>query len=794
MLGKKKEYPVPNAYGLTPAEQVKLTSGADFWGTEEFPAANIPRFRMSDGPHGLRFQPGAGDHLGINASEPSTAFPTGSALACTWDPALVAKMGQAIGQEARSLHVDMVLGPGVNIKRNPLCGRNFEYFSEDPHLAGKLAAGWINGIQGAGVGACLKHFAANNQEDDRLRSDSLVDPIALHELYLEAFRIAVTESQPEGVMCSYNRINGTYASDNAYLLSTVLRRQWGFKGAVITDWGALNDKVKALNAGTDLEMPGDKHMFDQQALAGLAAGRLKPEALTRAVAKIAQLAQKQRPAFTGDRAQLLRENARLAEHIEEQAAVLLKNDHTILPLQPSDRILVVGEMADATRYQGAGSSHINAAETVSILQGLDAAHVAYTYQNGADQAATLAAARTADKVVFVAGLPETAESEGFDRQTMALPQDQNNLISAIAAVNPRVVVLLVAGAPVELPWADQVQGLLNLYLGGERVGTAAQHLLYGTATPSGKLAETYPLHYRDVPSSALYNQNNGSVGYAESVYVGYRYYDKAQVPVRFPFGYGLSYTTFAVTNVHLDQASISPQGTIRVTATVKNTGDRAGAEVVQAYVGNDPDVALTPLKTLQSFAKVALAPGEEKTITLALPAQAFSEWDDAQQAYVLPTGTKTVIVATSAAAADIITTLPVTLQGAAASTRPTQVPAWYRQPQGLPSLTDFTAMSGLTVTPVRTPQPGEYTPYNTPREMSRTSWAVRQVTDAIEKKLVGTTQPTSVEDRFMQTILLDTPIIRLAQQSSGSFPLPLVNRLVALANRHYTGLVTGHRW
>ncbi|MCI2172146.1 glycoside hydrolase family 3 C-terminal domain-containing protein [Schleiferilactobacillus perolens] len=793
MLKKQKQYNVPNAYGLTPEEQVKLTSGADFWGTEAFPAANIPRFRMSDGPHGLRYQAGAGDALGINHSEPSTAFPTGSALACTWDPALVAAMGAAIGQEARSLDVDMVLGPGLNIKRNPLCGRNFEYFSEDPVLTGHLAAGWVKGIQSTGVGACVKHFAANNQENDRLRSNSIVDPIALHELYLTAFRIAVKAAQPEGVMCSYNRINGTYASDNRYLLSDVLRKTWGFNGAVITDWGALNDKVASLNAGTDLEMPGDGHMFDQQALQGLADGRLAPTALTRAVAKIAQLAQKKRPAFQGDRQKLLTDNAQLAQKIEENAAVLLKNDDHILPLKETDNIVVVGEMAEQTRFQGAGSSHINPPTQVSILEGLDNAHVAYHYEpgyrltddTGVDAAAAVAAARDADKVIFVAGLPEIDESEGFDRTTMALPAVQNKLIEAIAAVNPHIVVLLIAGAPVELPWTDHVQGLLNLYLGGESVGNAASRLLYGIVNPSGKLAETYPMQYQDVPSSQLYGKNNGSVGYAESVYVGYRYYDKAAVPVRFPFGFGLSYTDFTLQNAVLSAAQITPDGQVQVNVTVTNTGTTDGAEVVQVYVGDAAadTKALTPKQTLQGFAKVFLAAGTSQIVTITLPAQAFKEWDDHDQRWLLPTGQRQIRVATSSDAAGLV--LPITLAGENTSVRPVKVPDWYIRPQGHPSMAAFEEMSGLHVPVDRAPVPGMYTPLSTPRELSEYSWTNRHIMDLAREKMIGTKNPTTPADRFMEKIIMDTPIIRLAQQSSGMLPLAVVNRLVGIANRRY---------
>ncbi|KRN19099.1 beta-glucosidase [Lacticaseibacillus camelliae DSM 22697 = JCM 13995] len=403
---------------LSDQDAIKLTSGQDFWSSEN--VAGIPAIRMSDGPHGLRYQAQASDHLGINEAVPATAFPTASASASSWDPRLLVKMGAAIGEEARSMNVDVVLGPGVNIKRNPLGGRNFEFFSEDPLLTGALATAWINGLQSKGVGASLKHFAGNSQETDRLRSDSLIDATALHELYLEAFRLAVTQSQPETVMIAYNLLNGTYMSDHEYLLNTVLRGQWGFKGAVVSDWGALNDKVKSLNAGTDLEMPSSGHLFDKPALAALKTGQLDRARLTRAVANIAAIADRKRPAFTGDRDALLQSHVALAQNIEENSAVLMKNDGT-LPLQPGRKLAVIGALADQTRIQGAGSSHITTPQSISILAGLKAAghefaYVAgYTLDGQADPAlvkAAVATAKKAEDVIVVLGLPATAEATG----------------------------------------------------------------------------------------------------------------------------------------------------------------------------------------------------------------------------------------------------------------------------------------------------------------------------------------------------------------------------------------------
>lgn len=783
---------------LSPQEKMTLTSGHDFWSSEPLYPHNIPSFRMSDGPHGLRYQAQAGDHLGLNKSVPSTSFPTASASACTWDLDLLYQMGQGIAKEAQSCQVDMVLGPGVNIKRNPLCGRNFEYFSEDPYLAGQLGASWINGLQDQGIAACLKHFACNNQENDRLLSDSLVDPVALHELYLEAFRIAVEQSQPESIMCAYNKINGTYASDNYYLLTEVLRRQWGFKGAVITDWGALNNKVKAINAGTDLEMPSSQHMFDQAALADLKTGELSAQALDRAARHVITLARQPRPKFEGDRSVLLTQNATLAQKIAENSIVLLKNTAHILPLQPTDKLLVVGEMAQHTRYQGAGSSHINPPAAISIIAGLKSENIQFNYQVGyrfdnqqttALAAAARQSAQEADKVILVLGLPEVAESEGFDRTSLDLPANQNDLVDQLAQVNPNLIILLVAGAPVTLPWLDQTKGLLNLYLNGENVGKACARILNGQVNPSGKLAETYPIAYKDVPSAQTYDHNTRSVAYEESLYVGYRYYDKANVAVNFPFGFGLSYTTFKLAQLQRDTTHIAPGQQLTLSVALTNTGPIAGQEVVQVYVGADPKAPLTPLTALKAFQKVPLAPGETKTVTFTLPAQAFMQWDPDLEQWRLPKGSRRLYVGTSSRNLPLETV--VTLDGAT-SVRTQALPQWYITPVGYPNATDFELLSGLRAKPMLATPVGAFTAMNTPRELSKGSLPVRQITNLIRHyQTKDLADPKGSEAQFMDKIILDTPLIRLSQQTQGQFSLPMLKRLVALANHNYWRALVG---
>ena len=599
---------------MTLEDKIKLCSGAGFWESESMEQYGIPSFFMSDGPHGLRTQKGESDHLGINQSEQSTCFPTASASASSWNPHLLRRMGEAIGEEALHYGVDVVLGPGVCMKRNPLCGRNFEYFSEDPYLAGVMGTNWIRGVQSKGVGTSLKHYAANNQEQDRMMGDSMVDERALREIYLSAFEMAVKESQPDTVMCSYNKINGTFSSDNKKLLTDILREEWGFQGLVVTDWGAMNDRIKAYQAGCDLEMPSSNGMFDEDAKRAVAEGKLSEADIDACVERIIKLARKARETRGGiaDGYSFdVEAHHNLAKEIAAESAVLLKNEDTILPLEKTARIALCGAMAETVRYQGAGSSHINPTKLSSLRAAMETAggNTAYypSYELGGERNAyelqrAVDGAKEADVAVLVVGLPDSYESEGYDRQHMAMPESHCELVSEIAKVNPNVVVVLMGGSPVEMPWLADAKAVLNLYLGGQAVGEAAASLLYGDANPSGKLAETYPVSYKDCSSSETFGVNPRQVEYTESIYIGYRYYEKAGIPVQFPFGYGLSYTRFVLSDFTVKSGEntagtdfvwnpLKKDEKLVVSCKVKNTGDRAGAEVVQIYVSDrTPDI------------------------------------------------------------------------------------------------------------------------------------------------------------------------------------------------------------
>ena len=562
-------------------EKVALGSGLGHWQTKAFPRLGIPSLFMADGPHGLRKQENAGDHLGLTASVKSTCFPTASALGSSFDPTLLRRVGDALGKEARRLGVQLVLGPGVNMKRNPLCGRNFEYYSEDPYLSGKLAAAWIHGVQQHQVGVSLKHFACNNQESGRMASDSLVDERALREYYLPAFEMAVKEARPATLMCAYNKINGVYASDNKRLLTTILREEWGFDGLVMTDWGAMNDRVKSIQAGLDLEMPDSKGRFDKEVSAAVKAGELDEKLLDRMVDRVLNLVDRCPSQDGSDLPEdLFDQHHNLAREVAAQCAVLLKNEGGILPLTQGEPVRVIGAFAKTPRYQGTGSSQVNPTHLSSLLEGLAAQGVAYRYAQGyrmedtADEALieeALELARGAGPLVLCLGLTASYESEGYERKTLALPQNQLRLLARLHAVNPDIVVLLTGGAAMETPWLHQARAVLLTHLAGQAGGLAAADLLLGHKSPGGRLAETWPLSYQDVISSSYYTQVPQQVPYYESMYAGYRYADSAGIPVRFPFGHGLSYTRFAWRDLRLVQ-----KGTYDYEArlVVKNTGEQ----------------------------------------------------------------------------------------------------------------------------------------------------------------------------------------------------------------------------
>lgn len=605
---------------LTAEEKAALVSGTDFMYSNRIPRLGIPALRMSDGPHGLRVQTEGGDN-GVTGSQPATAFPTAACTASGWNRENLRRMGAAIAQECRYYGVHILLGPGANIKRNPLAGRNFEYFSEDPLLAGELAAAQTEGVQSGGVAVSVKHFALNNSENFRFMGNSIADLRAVREIYLKVFERIVRKAHPATMMCAYNKINGEYCSQNKWLLTDVLRKEWGFDGLVMTDWGAMHDRVAALKAGLDLEMPGDSAICRKWILDALADGTLAAEDLDRACENVLRIVDKYAVLPQETDAQFPA-HAVLAREIAEDCAVLLRNDG-MLPLSEEGTYLVAGDLFERMRYQGAGSSMINPTRVVSPMAAFDAMGVRYTYVRGyaADGegdahlvAEALQAAKDKDAVLVFAGLTDDAESEGSDRGHMRLPENQLALIDALCAAGKRVCVVLFGGAPVELPFAQKVSAILNMYLPGQSGGEACANLLFGRSTPCGRLAETWPMRYEDVPGHETFGKDVNEV-YRESIYVGYRYYLTAKTPVRYPFGYGLSYTSFAYRDILVEDKGDA----VDVSCTLSNTGRRRGAEVVQLYVKAPASDVFKPEKELRAFCKVYLNAGASERVRLTVP-------------------------------------------------------------------------------------------------------------------------------------------------------------------------------
>lgn len=620
---------------MTLEEKASLCSGRDFWHTKAIERLGVPGVMMCDGPHGLRKQVGEGDHLGINVSIETNCYPSASALASSFDRDVLRQLGTALGQECQAEDVAMLLGPGLNMKRSPLCGRNFEYFSEDPYLAGELGAAYIQSLQAQGVAACVKHFAANNQETRRMSGSSNMDERTLNEIYLPAFEAAVKKGGTRSVMCAYNAINDTFCSENKMLLTDTLRQKWGYQGFVVTDWGAVKDRVKGLLAGLDLEMPGGGGVQDAKIVEAVKNGTLDETVLDQAVRNMLQFVadyqQHRKPNTKIDRAA----NTVLSGELAAKCAVLLKNEDQVLPVSDSAKVAFIGEFAAKPRYQGAGSSHINVPHAVSALEAAEGKNVIYAqgYDIHTDENAqelliqAVEAAKAADTAVIFAGLPDSFETEGCDRDTMEMPANQNALIEAVAAVNPNTVVVLHGGSAMELPWLDRVKGVLYVALGGENVGTAAVKLLLGEVNPSGKLAETWPKRLEDNPSYLNFPGEDGVVKYAEDIFVGYRYYDKKKMDVLFPFGYGLSYTEFSYSDLKLDKAEMADTDILTVTCKVKNVGSVTGAEAVQLYVRDETSSVRRPIRELKGFDKVVLAPGEEKEIRFTLDKRSFAYYE-----------------------------------------------------------------------------------------------------------------------------------------------------------------------
>ena len=615
---------------LTLEEKCALLSGAETFKTRGMPEHGIPQIWLSDGPHGLRKQAGESDHLGLNPSVPATCFPTASAVANSWDAALGEEIGAALGEEAAAQEVSVVLGPGLNMKRNPLCGRSFEYFSEDPYLAGKLAAGYIRGIQSKGVAACPKHFAVNSQETRRMASDSIVDERTLREIYLTGFEIAVKEGHPRSIMSSYNLVNGTYANENKHLLMEILRGEWGFDGAVITDWGGSNDHALGVKNGSTLEMPAPGGDSVRELLAAVESGKISESDIDARLSELLPLVFDTKAALDAAPREFdAAAHHALARRAAAESLVLLKNEGSLLPLAAGSKVAVIGDFAKNPRYQGAGSSMVNSTQVDVLLDKLiDSELNVIGYQQGFDrhgkpdaalQKSACELATQADTVVLCMGLDEIAESEGLDRSNLRLAQNQVDLLQAVAAVNPKIVVVLYSGSVVETPWLDNCQALLYAALGGQAGAGAVADALTGKVNPCGKLAETWPLAYADIPSAADFATRRKTVEYREGLYIGYRYFTTAEKAVRFPFGYGMSYTTFAYSDMAADEQGVS--------LTVTNTGSVAGTEIVQLYVAKKNSELFRPAKELKGFARVTLAPGEKQRITIMLDDKAFRFWN-----------------------------------------------------------------------------------------------------------------------------------------------------------------------
>ena len=716
---------------MTIEDKVALGSGKDFWHTKEMPQYDIKPIMVADGPHGLRKQPEEADMLGINNSIPATSFPTASLTACSFDEKLLKQMGKAIAMEAKANKVSVVLGPGANIKRNPLCGRNFEYFSEDPYLTGKMATAFIQGVQGTGIGTSLKHFAMNNQEYKRFSSDSIVDERTMREIYLTGFEMAVKEGKPDTVMCCYNKVNGLHGSRNKWLLTNVLREDWGFDGLVMTDWGAMVNRMDGYEAGCDLSMPGGSNFMEKETIEALKNGQLDKSYVKTSAERVLKLVEKGLEAVKEDTKVSYQEHFELARRIAEESAVLLKNEERMLPLMDETTVAFVGPMAKTSRYQGAGSSHINPWKLVSTMDACpNVAYAAGCNEDGSRNDNLLkeatAIAKDKEKVVIFAGLTDSYEAEGYDRENMKMPEGHIELIEEIAKVNSNVIVVLMSGSVVETPWIDKVKAVLYMGLCGEAGGEAIKHLLFGYANPSGRLAETWGERYEDCISSSYYGSKFKDAQYREGVFVGYRYYETAGVKVRFPFGYGLSYTNFTYSDLKVDGKY--------VTCKVRNTGNVTGKEVVQLYVEPQERDAYRPKRELKAFTKISLNPGEEKLVQFVLEERSFAVWQDG---WMIPEGVYEICIGKDAHNMVLRKEILLSPENkkcvfATGQWRKREIPNWYKTLKGIPTKEDFEILLGRKIVEP-TLKRGEFTMENTVAEMKDYSLVMKFMYKIVEK-------------------------------------------------------------
>lgn len=779
---------------MTLEEKASLASGKNFWHLQGSARHDLPAVMVTDGPHGLRKQNDSADHVGLNKSTPATCFPTACALACSWDVDLLQAVGKAIGEECVAEQVTVLLGPGVNIKRHPYCGRNFEYFSEDPLLTGKLAAAMIQGVQSCGVGTSIKHYAVNNQEQERMIIDAIVDERTLREIYLRGFEIAIKESQPWTVMCAYNRVNGTYCSDHDYLLNKILRDEWGFEGLVVTDWGATNKRVKGVQAGLDLEMPASGGINDRLIEQAVREGTLETATLDQMITRNVSLSLLGKD-LADHRLDADHEaHHALARRAVADCAVLLKNEDSLLPLNRTQSIALIGAFAEDPRYQGTGSSQVNPTQIdraidafklivdqVAYCQGYDPRHSAED-STLIKQATELA--QQSDVAVVFAGLPPIFESEGFDRSHLELPDQHAQLIRAVSSANPNTVVVLSNGSPITMPWIDGPKAVVEGYLGGQAGGSGITDVLFGVEEPGGRLAETFPVQVSDVAADRWFPGQSRQVHYREGLYVGYRYFDSAQRKVLFPFGHGLSYTSIELDDIALSESQWHTDSEpLTLSLTARNTGDRPGSEVIQVYVHDPASSVYRPAQELKAFSKVQLQPGESEEVVIKLDRDAFSLYDPDQSRWVVEAGTFELRIGRSSR--NIVKTIDLRVES------PDQIAANLAAPEisGSLAICDDSTFAAMLGHPIPQPESGRPFHLNSSIKEIRQSVIGAQIAKRVISAFTANMDPSKSNDetlnKMFEEMANNMPLRSLALFSQGRTSYDDLEQMLALLNNQF---------
>lgn len=780
-------------------QKADFVSGYDYWHLEEAEELGLPKIMITDGPHGLRKQNPNGKGVGLGNSYPATCMPPAATSACSWDEELLREEGEALAEECLQEKVSVILGPGTNIKRSPVCGRNFEYFSEDPLLAGKMSAGLINGCQSKGIGTSLKHFACNSQEAFRMIINEVIDERTMREIYFPAFEIAVKEAQPWTIMNSYNRINGVYASQNDWLQNKVARDEWGFEGLFVTDWGASVDRVPGLEAGTDLEMPSSGTLNSERIIAAVENGVLDEAVLDEGVDNVVDLIIKSKPALEKDFKYDVEAHHAVARKVAEGSMVLLKNDDNILPLKSNAKIAVIGEMAKAPRYQGAGSSVINPTKLDNAYDSLIELGADVTYAQGYYKAPptkkdknrkseseltaeAVKAAEAADVALVFIGLTEEFEAEGYDRDNIDMPAAHNALVSEVVKANPNTVVVLAGGSVVNMPWIEDVKALLNMGLSGQAGGSAAANILMGKVNPSGKTAETYPLSFDENPVYGNYPGSPVISEHKESIYIGYRYYDTAKKDVLFPFGFGLSYTTFEYSDIKLSESEIKDNETVTVSFKIKNTGDMDGAEIAQVYVADKESTIFRPEKELRAFTKVFIKAGEEKEVSVTLGKRAFAYYNTNIGDWHVETGEFAVLVGSSSrdirleAAVNVISTVEAEVPDYKKS-----APAYYTADIAGMNGGQWAAVYGQQLPSAERDTSAKITIYNSLDDASHTKWGGR-IGRLIQSVITKFASAETGDGAMLQAMAVQIPIRNFISMSMGVFSPKMAEGLLQILN------------